>query len=570
MNRHSEIGRQEAAAGGQAVASGARTRGGHFETELGGRRYQARWAQLGTVEQLRVNVRVQSGTNGSTRVHVETLDLYSPRSRRMFAGKAARVFGCSIDAIEDDLSALLMEIDRLQRETKEAAERAAMPEEEAPEMSAAERKQALALLQRDDLLDQLARDMEALGYVGEETNKRLGYLIAVSRKLPNPLSCIIISQSGAGKSGLASVLQRLAPPEEVVFWSRLTPQALYYVEQDFLKRKLVVIEEREGSDAADYSIRALQSQHKLVQAVPVKDPATGTIRTRTMEVEGPAAFIETTTRLDINPENASRCFELYLDESPTQTARIHQAQRASKTPAGLERAARGKAIEALHHNAQRLLDSLPVGIPYAELLTFPRSWMRTRRDNLRLLHLIEAIAFLHQKRRQRGRTAAGDDYIVATIEDYAIAYSLAADALGFSLEDLRKPVRDLLSVIEVQVQQLAVQRGTQPALVSFTRREVREWSGLPNHQVKRGMSELEELEYVEVQRRGRGSRFAYQLVVDQERQRKPLAGLLSPAELFNRINAAEPNSKRGRRATTRAKVEQSGTRARSSTSARKR
>lgn len=71
-----------------------------------------------------------------------------------------------------------------------------------------------------------------------------------------------------------------------MFWSRLTPQALYYVEKDFLKRKLVVIEEREGSDAADYSIRALQSKHKLVQAVPIKDPATGTIRTCTMEVEG--------------------------------------------------------------------------------------------------------------------------------------------------------------------------------------------------------------------------------------------------------------------------------------------
>ena len=115
------------------------------------------------------------------------------------------------------------------------------------------------------------------------------------------------------------------------------------MEKDFLKRKLVVIEEREGSEAADYSIRALQSKHKLVQAVPVKDPATGSIQTRTMEVEGPAAFIETTTRLHINPENASRCFELYLDESPTQTGRVQQAQRAAKTAEGLQLRARAKS-----------------------------------------------------------------------------------------------------------------------------------------------------------------------------------------------------------------------------------
>jgi hypothetical protein len=65
----------------------------------------------------------------------------------------------------------------------------------------------------------------------------------------------------------------------------------------------------------------------------------------------------------------------------------------------LARRERGKAVERMHQNAQRLLDPVAVVIPYATLLTFPTSWLRTRRDNLRLLNLIEAVVFLHQFQR---------------------------------------------------------------------------------------------------------------------------------------------------------------------------
>ena len=121
----------------------------------------------------------------------------------------------------------------------------------------------------------MARDIDALGYVGEETNKRLLYLVAVSRKLEDPLSAIVLSQSGAGKSGLTEVIEKLCPPEDVVLLTRLTPQSLYYTEPGFLDRKLVIVEERYGSIEADYSIRVLQSRKKLIAAAPDQGPADG-------------------------------------------------------------------------------------------------------------------------------------------------------------------------------------------------------------------------------------------------------------------------------------------------------
>jgi hypothetical protein len=541
---------------------------GITDLEIGGRRYLARWVHLGTVEHLRVNVRVEPSSGASGRMHTETLDLYSPRSRRMFATRASRLLGTTSEAIDNELAELLVAVDRVQQATRAASEATAVnPEADEPLMSESDRRDAVALLEREDLIDQVARDIESLGYVGEETNKKLGYLISVSRKLPQPLSAIIVSQSGAGKSGLASALERLAPPEEVVFWSRLTPQALYYVDRDFLKRKLVVIEEREGSDAADYSIRTLQSKQKLVQAVPVKDPATGTIRTRTMEVEGPAAFLETTTRYQINPENASRCFELFLDESPLQTARIHKAQRAMKTPAGLDRRARNEAMAQLHHNAQRLLEPVAVVIPYADLLTFPASSLRTRRDHLRLLNLIEAVAFLYQRQRTRKQAEGGEDYIEATPADYAVAYELAAGVLGFGLDELHKPARDLLAVVEERVQELADSRNVRPTKLDFTQREVRTWSGLPNHQVKRTMAELVELEYLETCRAMRGSRSTYRLLDQQAGGRQAMAGLLTPLELTRKLNEVPAREAAARHGNV--KVGQSGKRRRSTTFAKK-
>lgn len=70
---------------------------------------------------------------------------------------------------------------------------------------------------------------------------------------------------------------------------------------------------------------------------------------------GPAAFLETTTETRIHPENATRCFEVWCDESEEQTRRIHEAQRRSKTIEGRAAAREREAIIRRHQNAQRLL-----------------------------------------------------------------------------------------------------------------------------------------------------------------------------------------------------------------------
>jgi hypothetical protein len=370
--------------------------------------------------------------------------------------------------------------------------------------------------------------MENLGYVGEGNSKLLAYMVGLSRKLEKPFSAIIRSQSGAGKSALAELVEMLTPPEDVVLFSRITPQALYWMPRNAIKRKLLMIEERTGGEGADYSVRTLQTRHRLQQAVPVKDPVSGKIVTKTFVVEGPIAYMETTTDPKINYENATRCFEIVLDESQEQTRRIQSWQRGNRLPSQKDRRKSREAICQRHHNAQRLLEPVLVYIPYVEMLSFPSRWLRTRRDNERFLCLIEAAAFLHQHQRDRGVTEDGTPFILANLDDYQLAYTLARDILSYTLHELSRDAQDLLDVIREWM-------GDSKAKDAyFTRRDLRQVTGMEDYRLRQSLQELVDMEYLETLNGGQGRTYQYRLLCGGDAKPNSMRELTTPQELQER------------------------------------
>jgi DNA primase len=485
--------------------------------------YHAKAFKLEALDRLRVVLRVETvpaaGVEGAVpRFCMDTVDLYAARSRKEYARRAeARLGFQGPDIIEEELLAVIAHLESLREEKqKENQERPAVPV-----MTEAEKAEALAFLVRPDLLEQAQRDVDLLGFVGEGKTVSLLYLVAISRKTRCPLSAVILSQSGAGKSGATEVIELLVAPEDVVLFTRLTPQSLYYMTSEALNHKLVIIEERYGSTEADYSIRVLQSRGKLIAAAPVKDPQTGNLRTRTFEVEARCAFIEATTASHMNHENATRCFELSMDESSEQTKRIHERQRLMKTGEGVRLRREAESVKRRHWNAQRLLEPCEVVIPYADHIEFQVTSTRARRDHARFLNLIEASAFLHQFQRQR--TEAGE--IVAGIEDYAVACSLAAAVLAETLTDLKKPLRDAY----MRIRELAAMSG------EVSRREIREALEMPDSTVRGWLSELVELEYLmPADGGGKGRTVRYAMSEKGPREAAAL-GLLSSEELRRKV-----------------------------------
>jgi hypothetical protein len=158
-----------------------------------------------------------------------------------------------------------------------------------------------------------------------------------------------------------------------------------------------------------------------------------------------------------------------------------------------------------------------VANPYAEYLTFLDDRTRTRRDHLKYLTLIRAVALLHQYQRpvktveHQGRTL---EYIEVTPDDIAVANRLACEVLGRSADELPPQTRRLLTLVDEMVNAECDRLGIDRADYRFSRRDVRQYTGWGHTQLKVHLKRLEELEYLLVHRGGRGQAFAYELVYD--------------------------------------------------------
>ncbi|MCP3667822.1 MAG: toprim domain-containing protein, partial [Gammaproteobacteria bacterium] len=471
------------------------------------RQYQIKGIQR-SATQLKAAIKASEdveSTDNSTLFDLATIDLYSSRSRTYFAKLCAALFKVPEELVKEDMGKLLHLVESYKPEEKKADTIEATPEETAV---------AMAFLKHPDMFGEILKDLEITGIIGEETNKLVGYLAAVSRKLDDPLSVLVQSRSAAGKSTLQDAVLSLVPPEDYVKYTRITDQALFYKDEDSLMHKILAIEEEVGMGGAAYSIRNIQSAKKITVAATGKDPGTGKMRTEEYTVNGPIAVMITTTAADLEGETASRFLFVTIDESAQMTEAIHAKQREADTLEGLINKTRSEAIVKKHHTAQRLLKPIAVVNPFTQYLSYPSGSLRTRRDHKKYLGLIKAIACLHQYQRKI-KTVKADgktvEYIEVTLDDIDNANRLASEILGQCLDDLAKPSRTLLNSICQMVQEMAKKNSVEPDDYFFNRRMIREYTGWTDWQIKAHIKQLEELEYLYVRMGARGKEYAYAL-----------------------------------------------------------
>ncbi|WP_298264842.1 CHC2 zinc finger domain-containing protein [Acidocella sp.] len=460
---------------------------------------------------LKVNLLASCGAS----FHVDALDLYNARARTSFLTQAALELQVPEDVLKADLGRVLLKLEELQ---DEAIKKALAPKlAEAVTMDDEARQVALALLKGENLLERILADFDACGIAGEATNKLVGYLASVSRKLSAPLAVVIQSSSAAGKSALMEAVLAFVPPEERVQYSAMTGQSLFYMGEISLKHRILALAEEEGAARASYALKLLQSEGELTIASTGSDPKTGNLVTQEYRVEGPVMLMMTTTAIDIDEELMNRCLVLAVDEDREQTRAIHRLQRQKRTLAGLVRRHEKQAILDLHRNAQRLLRPLAVVNPFADRLTFLDDRTRTRRDHEKYLTLIDAITLLHQHQRPvRSAVVAGRvvEYVETTLADIEMANRLAHEVLGRSLDELPPQTRRMLAVIAAHVQETARAKAIRPGDVRFSRADIRRRAGLADTQCRLHLDRLAALEFLLTHRGSRGQSFEYELLFD--------------------------------------------------------
>ena len=185
------------------------------------------------------------------------------------------------------------------------------------ELSASEEKEAKAFLKKRKLLANTNEYIGKSGVIGESINRLLMYLIFTSRKTSNPLHCISLGSSGAGKTHLQSKVAELVPEEDKVEITVLSANAFYYFNRTELQHKLILIEDLDGAESVLYPLRELQSKKRITKTVVHKD-SKGTTKTIHLTVEGPVSVAGCTTQESIYEDNSNRSFLLYIDESEEQ------------------------------------------------------------------------------------------------------------------------------------------------------------------------------------------------------------------------------------------------------------
>ena len=368
------------------------------------------------------------------------VNLQKAGSRERYVRKAAALYNMDGTSLERALN----EICTLRTEEVAAAEKAAQGSdtgEESPDIGPERHEAAMKLLRSADLLEVAAADMERRGHVGERVTKKLALICALSAKSGRPIQPSTHAQSSAGKNALWDATLSLLPEEMIVRRSGLTAKALFRTEAD-LKGAVLYLQEVAGSEDANYSIRVMQSDGRLEYEATEK-AADGSMKNVVNRTKGPTVIVQTTTKNHLHPENETRVFPIYIDESEEQTGRIVESILKDAAGHGVGGAERGRVCERWHDAISLLEPGLEVVIPYAERIEIPSAPIRVRRDARRLVDVVRVIAWLHQ----HGRVRDDVGRIVATEEDFHLALRLVSESLTRAWRTLAPAEEAVLAVI---------------------------------------------------------------------------------------------------------------------------
>ena len=433
----------------------------------------------------------------SDKLHIDTLNFYQSQARSKLVQELCQTFHIPVNIIMEDVNLIIEALENFHY-TNDHTANISSP----LEISEADRQVAMNFGQRDDLMDAILSDYESLGYVGEQDNKLLCYLTASSRLFSKPLSSMVISSSGAGKSALVQQTLCFMPDESTYQLTSLSAKALFYKGENSLQGKILSLEEDRGADNASYAIRQLISSNKLTVEATIRDQLDGKIKTQTNTVRCQTAVFVTSTNPDTDPETKSRFFILHVDESEQQTARILQLQKDSRSLANLGKTIDREAIISKHQNFQRILKPYHIVNPYVEELQLLQSNNRlaARRNFPKYLTLIDTICLIRQFQKEV-KSHNGIAYLEVDSYDMETARRLFTHVIDNSISELNSHSRELLSLLKSKF-----------TSVEFTRKDIRAFTNWSFIKVRRAFEGLMKHELLTLSSGGRGKVHCYKLV----------------------------------------------------------
>jgi len=269
--------------------------------------------------------------------------------------------------------------------------------------------------------------------VGEESNIKVIFLAALSRKLPKSLRIHIVNQSrsGAGKSWITRLV--LKPFwRDVITLTKFTEPWLSR-SSNTLEEKIFFLQDLSRRDDQGKGtigqIRIMLSDEGISYAF-VENTGNG-FEPRQIQSKALPVLITTTTN-QLNNEDARRFFFLSADEGDQQTIKIirHNLQKSSSIRFQHEIENGYKKLDYLVRLYEKLAEEVTdVLIPFADKIEdiLPQNF-QMRTDINKLLQLIKLVTFAHMLNRKvviKKTEYYDEKYLIADVVDLDEALEIA-------------------------------------------------------------------------------------------------------------------------------------------------
>lgn len=483
---------------------------------------------LGTVVQdmgsMRITLMVEELATG--RRERTKIDLYERDQVVLYAQQVGELFSQDEQQIEADLLLLTDLLEKHREEELEQAKVSSKNKRNSSVLTAEKQNACVQFLSGKNLMKGIDELIEQAGVVGEESTRRLLFVIASTYKMNTPLHALVQGTSGSGKSHLINSIGQCFPPEDVISMTRVTSKSFYHYTKDELVDKLLLIQDYDGLDEeAQFAFRELQSAGNISSSTTYKDRY-GNLMSAVKTVRSHFASLLATTKAEVYYDNMSRSLISGVDESDEQTRRIITHQ--NKNLAGLIDHKKEHQAKEFLQNCMRCVRPYQVVNTYADKVYLPFEAKMLRRLNSHYQAFVKQITILHQYQRRK------DDQgrLIAEPEDLKIACEIMFDAIMLKVDDLDSSLRQFYDLMKTYIKKLC--GSTKQTEFQFTQRDLRLGLNVSKTQCFRYFEELELLEYI--QRTGgyanRG--FKYKIVFwdDMEKIREKIK-----AELNRQLDA---------------------------------
>jgi predicted transcriptional regulator len=278
----------------------------------------------------------------------------------------------------------------------------------------------------------------------EQANRRVLFLLELAKQ-----SVEITGVSASGKNTLVDAVLALFPPDDWLKLTGLTEKSLRYLGEClktlYLAERLPHRQDQES--AAELDIKLVISEGKLkILAVMRNDEGKRVSEQIESNLEN---IIMTTTDISIAPELENRIWSLATDDTRDANLAVVEWQLEQAATIPSERPNFEPKRQVIRALVKIIESEAPkdVIIPYAKLLKGPLTKLlenaRVRRDNKKLLSLIEYTARLHYRQRPIFDDH-GKNVLVALPEDLWMAWHVGESAITATFSGLSVPLTQTL------------------------------------------------------------------------------------------------------------------------------